>query len=381
MSFNSKGNKLKKLKYVMWITISFILLISCALLVILNQPKFGRNPHGKRLEQVMNSPNFKEGTFVNFSESPVYSGDGNIVGEALRYYLKNVDFRYPTDSIPFIKTDLKKLDPSADVFVWLGHSSYFIQLEGKKILVDPVLSGYAAPFESMNKAFKGSDWYKSEYMPDIDYLFISHDHYDHLDYQTALELRDKVKQVICPLGLGSHFEHWGYESKKIVELDWYQKAENNNAWEIYATPARHYSGRGLKRNQTLWASFVVKTPTKTIYLGGDSGYDTHFAEIGKKYGPFDLAILELGQYHENWKFIHMLPEHFFQAANDLKAQKVMGVHNSKFSLGRHPWFDPMETITELSKSSDIPLLTPMIGESLSLDDPDQTFTLWWKVTR
>ncbi|NMC60308.1 MAG: MBL fold metallo-hydrolase [Candidatus Methanofastidiosa archaeon] len=361
----------------MWITISILAVIILTAVVILSQSKFGKNPDGNSIDKIKTSKNFADGEFKNLSESPVYSGDGSVFKEAIKFFLLKVEHRYPDDSIPYIKTDLKNLDPNTEALVWLGHSSYYIQLEGKKILVDPVLSGYAAPFESMNKAFKGSDWYKVENVPDIDYLFISHDHYDHLDYETILKLKDKVKQVICPLGVGSHFEHWGYDKKKITELDWYEKADTKTDWEIYATPARHYSGRGVKRNKTLWASFVLKTSKKTIYIGGDSGYDTHFAEIGNKYGPFDLAILELGQYHQNWKFIHMLPEHFFLAANDLKAKKVMGVHNSKFALGKHAWYDPLETITELSKDSEIPLLTPMIGEPLNLNDSTQIFTKWW----
>lgn len=361
----------------MWITISILAVIILTAVIILSQSKFGKNPDGNSIEKIKTSKNFQDGEFKNFSESPVYAGEGSVFKEAVKYFLLKVDHRYPDDSIPFIKTDLKNVDSNSEILVWLGHSSYFLQIEGKKILVDPVLSGYAAPFESMNKAFMGSDWYKAENIPDIDYLFISHDHYDHLDYETIIKLKDRVKQVICPLGVGSHFEHWGFEKEKITELDWYEKAETNSEWEIYATPARHYSGRGLKRNKTLWASFVLNTAKKTIYIGGDSGYDTHFKEIGNKYGPFDLAILELGQYHENWKFIHMLPEHFFLAANDLKAQKVMGVHNSKFALGKHAWFDPLETITELSKDSKIPLLTPMIGEPLNLNDSTQTFTQWW----
>lgn len=370
--------KKKTLKKIMWITISILAVIILTAVIILNQPQFGRNPHGDNLKKIKESKNYSDGKFKNLSESPVFSGEGSVVAEAFKFYLKKVDYRIPTDSIPFVKTDLNKIDPDSDVLIWLGHSSYFMQIEGKKILVDPVLSGYAAPFKSMNKAFKGSDWYKEENIPNIDYLFISHDHYDHLDYETALKLKDRVKQIICPLGVGSHFEHWGFDKKNIIELDWDEKAETETDWEIYATPARHYSGRGLKRNNTLWASFVLKTTTKTIYIGGDSGYDTHFIEIGNKYGPFDLAILELGQYHKNWKFIHMLPEHFFLAANDLKTKKLMGVHNSKFALGKHAWFAPLETITELSKDSKIPILTPMIGEPLNLNDSTQTFTKWWE---
>lgn len=365
---------LKKTMYIIFLVIAAIIL---AVAIILSQPKFGKNPDAD-LEKIRTSKNYENGTFKNLSESPVFSGDGSIVAEAFKFFLQKIENREPMDSLPFVKTDIKQVDKNEAVLIWFGHSSYFIQLEGKRILVDPVLDGNAAPFASMNKAFKGAEWYKSENMPEIDYLFITHDHWDHLDHQTITNLKHKVKRVICPLGVGSHLQHWGYDGAKITELDWYEKADDESDWEIYAAPARHYSGRALKRNKTLWASFVLKTNTKTIYIGGDSGYDTHFSDIGNRFGPFDLAILEMGQYHENWKYIHMLPEHFFLAANDLKAQKVMGVHNSKFALGKHSWFAPLEAITELSAGSNIPLITPMIGEPVNLNDAAQIFSKWWE---
>lgn len=375
--FNQNSVKHKKMKFIMWSILVLIVILFGTSLVVFSQSKYGKNPTGKRLERIKKSPNYKDGKFVNISESPVWAGDGSVVVEAYKFFFKKVEYRNPIDTLPLVKTDLKALDPKTDVLVWLGHSSYFMQIAGKKILVDPVLFGNAAPFKSMNKAFNGTDWYKAENMPDIDYLIITHDHWDHLDYQTVLKLKDRTKQIICPLGVGSHFEYWGFDTTKITELDWYEKAVLDSAWEISATPARHYSGRGLVRNKTLWASFVLSAPSAKIFIGGDSGYDTFFAEIGNKLGPIDLAILELGQYHENWKYIHMLPSQFFQAATDLKAKRVMPVHNSKFALGQHAWFAPLKTITELSKNSQTPLLTPKIGEPLYLNDANQKFSHWW----
>ncbi|RXQ95984.1 MBL fold metallo-hydrolase [Ancylomarina salipaludis] len=365
----------------MWTILILIVALLSTSLVVFSESKYGKNPNDKRLERIKKSPNYKDGKFVNLSESPIWAGDRSVVVEAYRFFSKKVEYRNPVNTIPFVKTDLKALDPKTDILVWLGHSSYFMQIAGKKILVDPALSSNAAPFKSMNKAFNGTDWYKAENMPDIDYLIITHDHWDHLDYETVLKLKDRTKHIICPLGVGSHFEYWGFDTTKISELDWYEKAVLDSAWEIHATPARHYSGRGLVRNKTLWASFVLSTPSTKIFIGGDSGYDTFFAEIGNKFGPVDLAILELGQYHDNWKFIHTLPSQFFQAATDLKAKRVMPVHNSKFALGKHAWFDPLKTITELGKNSKIPHLTPMIGAPLNLNDTNQTFTNWWNDLR
>ncbi len=361
----------------MWITLVLAVALISTFLIVVNQSKYGKNPDGNRLERIKQSPNYKDGRFVNFSESPIYSGKENVIVEAFRFFLKKVEYRNPVDTLPIIKTDLKAFPANSDVLVWLGHSSYFMQIAGKKILVDPVLSGNAAPFKSMNQAFRGTDWYKADDIPVIDYLIITHDHWDHLDYQTLLKLKDKTRQIICPLGVGSHIEYWGFDAAKITELDWYENVLGNSDWAIHATPARHFSGRGLSGNKTLWASYVLSTPTTTIFIGGDSGYDEFFAEIGIKFGPVDLAILEMGQYHENWKYIHMLPAQFFKAANDLKAKRVLPVHNSKFALGKHAWFDPLQTITELGKSNDKPLLTPMIGEPVDLTSTNQTFTTWW----
>lgn len=362
----------------MCITLIIIVALMGTTIIILNQAKFGEAPEGKRLERIKKSANYKDGQFVNLSESPVWAGEGSMLAEAFKYFTAKVAYREPDASLPIIKTDLKALNSTTDVLVWLGHSSYYMQLSGKKILVDPVLSGYAAPFKSMNKAFNGTDWYKVENMPDIDYLIITHDHWDHLDYETVLQLKDRTKQIICPLGVGAHFDYWGFDTTKIKELDWYEHAKLDSLFDIHATPARHYSGRGMVRNKSLWASYVLNTPTGKIYIGGDSGYDTFFAKIGTQYGPFDLAILELGQYHENWKYIHMLPQQFFQAGSDLKAKRVIPVHNSKFALGKHAWYEPLDTIVKLSKNNSIPLSTPMIGEPLYLNDSTQVFKHWWE---
>jgi L-ascorbate metabolism protein UlaG (beta-lactamase superfamily) len=252
-----------------------------------------------------------------------------------------------------------------------------MQIDGKRFLVDPVFSGNASPLPGTTKAFNGTDRYTADDIPAIDYLFISHDHYDHLDYETLLALKGKIKKVICGLGVGAHFEYWGYSPDKIIEKDWHEKVELDRGFIAYCEPARHFSGRSFSRNNTLWASYVLQTPTMKIYIGGDSGYDTHFADIGNKYGPFDLAILENGQYDLAWKYIHCLPEEVLKAAQGLKAKRLFPVHSSKFGLANHPWDEPLVKITELNKSINIPLVTPIIGEVVNLKDTNQQFKQWW----
>jgi L-ascorbate metabolism protein UlaG (beta-lactamase superfamily) len=190
-------------------------------------------------------------------------------------------------------------------------------------------------------------------------------------------LKGKTGKIITGLGVGAHFERWGYDSEKIFEGDWGDSLQLTENIKIFVTPARHFSGRGTKPNQTLWASFVVDSPSGRIFLGGDGGYDSHFAELGKKFGAFDLAILENGQYNESWKFIHMLPPQVLQAGRDLNAKRIMPVHSMKFALANHTWDAPLKTVSELNRSEGLLLVTPRIGEVVVLSDTTQVFVEWW----
>ena len=324
------------------------------------------------------SSHFKNGKFENLHATPVFDKESGQRIALFNNFFRKHPGRRPADIIPSVKTDLLNLPRDQNVLVWFGHSSYLMQVDGKRILVDPVFSGNASPVPGMIKAFRGADIYSVEDLPEIDYLLITHDHYDHLDYETICELRPKTGLVICGLGVGSHLEHWGYDKVKIIEKDWYEDLEPDSGFIIHTHPARHFSGRSFARNNTLWLSFVLQTPTMKIFIGGDSGYDTHFAEAGEKYGPFDLAIIENGQYNDAWRYIHAKPEEVLKAAGDLNARRLLPVHSGKLALGMHPWKEPLVRITELSKSSDIRLLTPMIGEQVNLKDDRQVFKRWWE---
>ena len=348
-----------------------------AIMLYMQQDKFGKSPSGARLERIKQSLNYKDGKFQNQSPTPTLAEGYNMFGVLYEAYFKNKPRHYPKDTIPSVKTDLLNLSLDKDVLVWFGHSSYFIQIDGKRILVDPVFSGNASPIPGTVRAFNGTDVYTVADLPEIDYLFISHDHYDHVDYETIIALKDKTKKVICGLGVGAHFEHWGYQSNTIIECDWNEKVELASGFTAFVEPARHFSGRGLVRNNTLWASYVLQTPTMKIYIGGDSGYDSHYTEIGKKHGPLDLAILDNGQYNQAWKYIHNLPEDVLKAAQELQAKRVFPIHSSKFALGSHDWDEPLAKITELNKAYNISLVTPMIGEPIRLKDNTQQFKQWW----
>jgi L-ascorbate metabolism protein UlaG (beta-lactamase superfamily) len=343
----------------------------------MEHPKFGKSPSGERLKLIRNSPNYKDGKFQNLHHTPSLTEGYNMITVLYELLFKRRLGRIPQQPIPSVKTDLLNLAIDKDVLVWFGHSSYFIQLDGKKILVDPVFSGNASPIKGSNKSFEGSDRYTADDIPEIDYLFITHDHYDHVDYEPIIALKPKIKKIICGLGVGSHFEYWGFSLNDIIEKDLNQEIILDNGFIAYTATTRHFSGRTFKRNNTLWLSYILQTPTMKIYIGGDSGYDTHFTEIGDKYGPFDLALLDNGQYDPKWKYIHMLPGEVLQAAKDLKAKRLFPVHSSKFAMANHVWDEPLVEITELNNSVNIPLVTPLIGEVVNLKDEHQQFKQWW----
>ena len=344
--------------------------------IVINHPRFGKKPSGERLIRIQKSPHFKNGVFQNLSFTPQMAEDAKILNVLKDNIIaKN---RKPQQKILSVKTNLFDLNSDENVLVWFGHSSYFIQLNGKRILVDPVFSGFASPFSFSIKAFKGADLYKPEDIPEIDYLVITHDHWDHLDYKTIKKLQPKIGEIVTGLGVGEHFEYWGFEKEKIKELDWFEKFDFQNGFVFHALPARHFSGRGFSPKKTLWLSFLLETPSQKIFIGGDGGYDSHFAEIGEKFGEIDLAILENGQYNQAWKYIHMMPEQVLQASTDLKAKRLLPVHHSKFALSIHSWDEPLNKISALNESKNIPLLTPKIGEKVLLDNFSQKFSEWWK---
>lgn len=362
----------------MLIILSIVFLFIVTVFAFLKQTKFGKLPAGERLEKIIQSANYKNGHFLNLSPTPMLSEGVTFSTVLKEYFFGKKDRVKPVDLIPSRKTDLLNLDPAKDILVWFGHSSYFIQVDGKKILVDPVFSGAASPVSFNIKAFKGTDIYTTEEIPEIDFLFISHDHLDHLDYETVVKLKPKIKRIICALGVGEHLQFWGFEKSIIIEQNWNDEVNLEDGFVVNTVPARHFSGRGFVRNKSIWVAFILKTPTLKLFIGGDSGYDAHFAEIGKLFGPFDLVILEDGQYNKNWKYIHMKPAEVLQAAKDLQAKRLLPVHNSKFSLANHSWDEPLKKITELNKDVNLNLATPMIGEEVNLKDTTQQFSKWWE---
>jgi L-ascorbate metabolism protein UlaG (beta-lactamase superfamily) len=209
-------------------------------------------------------------------------------------------------------------------------------------------------------------------------MVISHDHYDHLDYGSIQKLKGKTKLFYVPLGVGAHFREWGVKPEQIVEFNWWEE-ESVEGLKFVFTPARHFSGRGLtNRFSTLWGSWVIQSKNENVFFSGDSGYGVHFKKIGDKFGPFDFAMIECGQYDEKWADIHMTPEESAQAGVDLKTKVAMPIHWGAFSLALHTWTDPVERIIKTAEELNLPLITPAIGDVVHLDSTIQkTVNNWW----
>lgn len=368
---------LKILKRTFIILLSIIAIVVITALLYMRKDKFGKLPTGERLEKIKKSPNYKDGKFRNQVELPTISKGYSMMGELSKTIFGKSERIAPVDSLPSVKTDLLSLPLDSNLVVWFGHSSLYMQLDGKRILIDPVFSGSASPIPGSVKAYKGTDVYKPADMPEIDYLFISHDHYDHLDYETVLALKNKVKYVVCGLGTGAHFEYWGYTKDQILERDWYEDVKVDSNYTIHILPTHHDAGRGFTRAQSLWVAFLIESPTMKVFYSGDGGYDPMFKEIGDKYGVVDLAIMECGQYNKAWQSVHKLPDEVKQATIDIHAKRLLPVHHSKFTLARHPWDEPLKEMTAMAKDAPYTLATPMIGEIVYLNKPEQTFTQWW----
>ena len=249
-------------------------------------------------------------------------------------------------------------------FTWFGHSTLLIQMSGKNILFDPVFSNRSSPVQFAGpKRFTPPPCTIAD-LPEIDILIISHDHYDHLDKPAIKKIDSKVKKYVCPLGVEKRLKKFGVDPDKITDMAWWEEIQLEGI-HIACTPARHFSGRTLTdRFETLWASWVLSDGKYKIFESGDSGWDDHFQRIGAKYGSFDLAFIEAGQYDTRWPAVHMKPEESFQAAQAAGAKHVVPIHWGAFVLSRHPWDDSVQRIVKAAGESDIKIITPYIGETV-----------------
>ena len=357
----------------------FLVLVTAVGVYFYSQrPEFGRTPTGKRLERIRQSPHYYKGRFwaINPIEKAVETSQFQAT---MRFLFGGTPERLaPEEPVLSRKTDLRKLDPRQDVVVWMGHSTFYMQLGGSRILIDPVFSGWASPLPFINKAFAGSNVYTAEDIPEIDLLLISHDHWDHLDYPTLMALKPKIKRIVMPLGVGEHFEYWGFDMDTVTEEDWNTAVKITEQLTVHILPAQHFTGRFLNQNQSEACAFAFITPQHKVFYSGDGGYAKEFKEFGNTFGGFDLAILENGQYNRDWPKIHMNPKETAQAGADLKAKTVLPCHGGKFALARHPWDEPFIRLTAESKDKPYKLLTPRIGEPVAIGTEAKATGHWWE---
>lgn len=346
------------------IILSILALLVVAVVAVLQHPAFGRRMSAERKARIEASPNYRDGMFQNQQPTPQFTGDHNTLKAMWTMLMRRDSNRVPIEPIPAVITNLKSMPKDRDWLVWFGHSSYLFCLSGKRYLVDPLLK-MEFPASLMLKPFKGTDIYTPDDMPEIDVLIITHEHWDHLDYATLRDLRPKVKQVVCPLGVGEYLEYWKYDKAIISELDWYEsKGERLKVKDerITCLPSRHFSNRLLRgRNQTLWAAFMVEAGDRKVYIGGDGGYDDRFRQAREQFGKIDLAIMENGQYNPNWAYIHMLPQDLEQSLLDMQPKQVFTVHHDKFSLSTHAWSEPDSVARSIAERNAIHLLDQPIG--------------------
>lgn len=344
-----------------------ILILGIWLFLRLN-PAFGGKPSPEQLRRYARSPHWNGQKFVypeptrSFQLSP-----GNIMS-LLRDYLRGNDRIRPSRPLPVVKLEPSVwTKPNGDNIIWLGHSALLLHIGGKRLLLDPMLGPSPTPVPPFGgKRYAPELPFNVDELPQVDAILFSHDHYDHLDYGTIVRLKDKTKRFIVPLGVSCHLERWGVNPERISEHDWWDELE----WEglkLVCTPARHFSGRGRgKRDRSLWCSWVINSAEQRIFFSGDSGYGPHFGQIGKKYGPFDLALIECGQYDVRWIDVHMLPEQTVQACLEVRGKRLLPIHWGAFTLALHDWDDPIRRVAAQAEMREMPLATPKIGEILPL---------------
>ncbi|WP_246434794.1 MBL fold metallo-hydrolase [Teredinibacter haidensis] len=311
---------------------------------------------------------------------PNFAENGKLFPILFRYVTeKRVDVA-PRQKIPLSilsAEHLEQLPKDSDTVIRLGHSSVFLNIGGKKWLIDPVFSERASPFSFLGPKRFHPTPISLEDLPDIDGVLISHDHYDHLDEASIKSLARSVKHFIVPMGVDRHLLKWKVPAENIQVLDWWESAKIQNI-QITATPAQHFSGRNmLDKNKTLWASYVIETPDNTLFFSGDSGYFSGFKDIGERFGPFALTMIEAGAYDKDWSSIHMTPEQSLQAHKDLGGAHMMPIHNGTFDLAFHSWYEPLQRISALAKQGGVSLLTPIMGQVITLNNIPTTLA-WWE---
>ena len=329
---------------------------------VFQRPAFGGRASGARLERLQASPQFKVGRFEN---TPPQDTDTAWL-ETLRLYRQGF-VRTPTFAIPVLPIAAARLATTAPPGVraiWFGHATALVEIDGVRILTDPVLSDRVSPVPIGPTRFHPPPIPLAS-LTGIDAVVISHDHYDHLDMPTVRHLAAQGTHFYVGLGIGAHLEHWQVPDAQIHEMDWWDAAELGGV-RITCAPARHYSGRRAMDNSTLWSSWVMRGRERAVYFSGDTGYGPHFAEIRQRLGPVDLTLMKVGAYGETWLDIHMDPESAVRAHQDLGAEVLLPIHWATFDLSYHAWEEPIVRTLRAAAGAGVQVVTPRVGEPVEL---------------
>lgn len=373
---------MKKLKKMMLYLVCFLLLLGAVIILFINiDPAFGGNPTKEQKEKYQYLNNYVDGKFINENPAELVINSSNASAMNEDSASEDKD-RNPTSPIPVSIIDWNKIISENDSLTWFGHSAFLLSIDNKKLLVDPMLSPIASPVSFVGvKRYEYSEdimLHLFDEMPPIDAVFITHDHYDHLDYQSIVKLNSKVSHFFVPLGVSAHLVRWGIPKEKITELNWWEETEYQGL-TVALTPARHFSGRDpFNIDTTLWGGWVILGNNTRLYTSGDTGYNTHFKEIGTKYGSFDITLIEGGQYDRRWSDIHMIPEQSVQANLDVNGKTMMLMHWGAFTLANHGWNEPIERALKEANKREVNLIAPEIGVTILLDsDLHMPPTSWW----
>jgi L-ascorbate metabolism protein UlaG (beta-lactamase superfamily) len=366
----------RKLRWFVGVSVAAILLVVAVLKIV---PDFGGTVQGERLLRAKASSSYGADAFTN--DPPQKQFAIADLWDWLEKSFSGDEVRVPPVSLPVVKPDPalfhNPVAPGLRV-IWLGHASVLLEIDGVRLLTDPVLSKRASPFQFMGPIRFHPSPIALGKLPKIDAVVISHDHYDHLDMATVKHLAGKGTRFFVPLGIGAHLERWGVPDKQITELDWWEAGKVGSV-VIHCTPTRHYSGRrGTDYNATLWSSWSIIGSRHRAYYSGDTGYADHFLNIGNKFGPFDLTIIKVGSYGDSWLDIHMDPEHAVQANIDLNGKRMLPVHWATFNLAYHGWKEPIERSVAAARKNNVILLTPRLGEAMGIRGK-YTGTRWWEI--
>jgi len=352
-----------------------IAVILCLIIIIAATALNFVDAFGGEVEN-FDSPNYEEGRFQNLQPTDLGPGENTSFWGTLSQYIVSDERRTPNVALPSQPFTLEQLEDNEVSITWLGHSTIFIRSNNVTIIADPIFgTDGAGPLSLGPRPFPYENTYSLDQLPKIDYVFISHDHYDHLDMDTVIYLKDS--KFFVPLGVKSHLLAWDINKENVQEFDWYDDVEISSEFNAVMTPARHFSGRGLfNGDSTLWASWVFNLHDKSIFFSGDTGYMEEFVTIGERYGPFDIAFLESGQYNEAWSEIHMMPDEVVRAGLDLKATVILPIHNSKFELALHHWDEPLNLVSTKGLENNLSVATPLIGENYVLGE-SVPMDPWW----